>query len=91
MIPANIPFTKEDRFNKKYRYPYTFLNEQPFSEEFKQYVQIISGIYLYLTIYLDESLSLQTLQWSLVLFRTTIGTSQTGLMRKRQPRHGMRW
>jgi alpha 1,2-mannosyltransferase len=25
----------EDRFNKKFRYPYTFLNEQPFSDEFK--------------------------------------------------------
>lgn len=26
----------EDRFQKKYRYPYTFLNEQPFSDEFKR-------------------------------------------------------
>jgi alpha 1,2-mannosyltransferase len=25
----------EDRFNKKYQYPYVFLNEQPFSDEFK--------------------------------------------------------
>jgi hypothetical protein len=25
----------EDRFNKKFNYPYVFLNEQPFSEEFK--------------------------------------------------------
>ena len=26
----------EDRFNKKYKYPYVFLNEEPFSEEFKK-------------------------------------------------------
>ncbi|CCM02362.1 uncharacterized protein FIBRA_04457 [Fibroporia radiculosa] len=26
----------EDRFNKHYNYPYVFLNEEPFSEEFKQ-------------------------------------------------------
>ncbi|KAG5221290.1 glycosyltransferase family protein [Salix suchowensis] len=28
----------EDRFNKKYQYPYVFLNEQEFSEEFKSRV-----------------------------------------------------
>ena len=28
----------EDRFNKKYNYPYVFLNEEPFSEQFKQCV-----------------------------------------------------
>ena len=28
----------EDRFNKKFRYPYVFINEQPFSDKFKQYV-----------------------------------------------------
>lgn len=26
----------EDRFNNKYNYPYVFLNEEPFSDEFKQ-------------------------------------------------------
>jgi len=25
----------EDRFNKKYKYPYVFLNEEPFSDQFK--------------------------------------------------------
>ena len=25
----------EDRFNKKYQYPYVFLNEEVFSDEFK--------------------------------------------------------
>lgn len=27
----------EDRFNKKYHYPYVFLNEEPFTDKFKQY------------------------------------------------------
>jgi alpha 1,2-mannosyltransferase len=31
----------EDRFNKKYKYPYVFLNEEPFSEEFKKWVDSI--------------------------------------------------
>ena len=26
----------EDRFNKEYKYPWTFLNEVPFSDEFKR-------------------------------------------------------
>jgi hypothetical protein len=26
----------EDRFNKKYNYPYVFLNEEAFSDEFKK-------------------------------------------------------
>jgi alpha 1,2-mannosyltransferase len=29
----------EDRFNKKFRYPYVFLNEEPFTDKFKQYIQ----------------------------------------------------
>ena len=28
----------EDRFNKHHGYPWTFLNEEPFSEEFMRYV-----------------------------------------------------
>ena len=28
----------EDRFNKRFRYPYVFLNEEPFSDEFRKYV-----------------------------------------------------
>jgi alpha 1,2-mannosyltransferase len=27
----------EDRFNRHYNYPWVFLNEEPFSEEFKEY------------------------------------------------------
>lgn len=29
----------EDRFNKKYKYPYIFLNDEPFSDEFKEFVE----------------------------------------------------
>ncbi|KAJ8078792.1 hypothetical protein PM082_013075 [Marasmius tenuissimus] len=32
----------EDRFNRKYGYPYVFLNEEPFSEEFKQRVTLLT-------------------------------------------------
>jgi hypothetical protein len=28
----------EDRFNKRFRYPYVFLNEEPFSDQFKKCV-----------------------------------------------------
>jgi alpha 1,2-mannosyltransferase len=30
----------EDRFNRHYHYPYVFLNEQPFTEEFKRCVEV---------------------------------------------------
>ncbi|TRM66780.1 glycosyltransferase family 15 protein [Schizophyllum amplum] len=34
----------EDRFNRKYNYPYVFLNDEPFSEEFKTRISnIVSG------------------------------------------------
>ncbi|KIM20997.1 glycosyltransferase family 15 protein [Serendipita vermifera MAFF 305830] len=34
----------EDRFNRQYHYPYVFLNEEPFSEEFKRWTgEIISS------------------------------------------------
>lgn len=32
----------EDRFNKKFGYPYTFLNDEPFSDEFKKCVVSLS-------------------------------------------------
>jgi alpha 1,2-mannosyltransferase len=32
----------EDRFNKKFNYPYTFLNEEPFSNDFKKRVSEIT-------------------------------------------------
>ena len=29
----------EDRFNRRYHYPCVFLNDEPFSDEFKTYVR----------------------------------------------------
>ena len=31
----------EDRFNRKYHYPWVFLNEEPFTEEFKKHVPVV--------------------------------------------------
>jgi len=33
----------EDRFNKKFQYSWVFLNEEPFSEEFKKYTTELTG------------------------------------------------
>ncbi|GAA6053243.1 hypothetical protein JCM3770_002674 [Rhodotorula araucariae] len=33
----------EDRFNRKYNYPYVFLNDQPFSDEFKRHTSGIAS------------------------------------------------
>ncbi len=35
----------EDRFNKRFRYPYVFLNEQPFSDVFIEYVTLLIVAY----------------------------------------------
>jgi alpha 1,2-mannosyltransferase len=39
----------EDRFNKKFGYPYVFLNEQPFEENFIKSVLSFVSIVLFLT------------------------------------------
>ena len=40
----------EDRFNRNYRYPYVFLNDEPFTDDFKRFIQfpsdLLSSIYL---------------------------------------------
>jgi len=33
----------EDRFNRKFQYPYVFLNEEPFSEDFKKLTQALTS------------------------------------------------
>jgi len=33
----------EDRFNRKFNYPYVFLNDQPFTEEFKKYISTLTN------------------------------------------------
>ena len=35
----------EDRFNREYRYPYVFLNEEPFDDEFKRYVPLTEQVH----------------------------------------------
>ena len=37
----------EDRFNKKYLYPYIFLNEEPFEDKFKQYRTSYIRLYIF--------------------------------------------
>jgi alpha 1,2-mannosyltransferase len=32
----------EDRFNNKYRYPWVFLNEEPFSDDFQRCARVLS-------------------------------------------------
>ena len=44
----------EDRFNKRFRYPYVFLNEEPFTDHFMECVTLICAAYL-----TSHSLSLQ--------------------------------
>ena len=39
----------EDRFNRKYNYPYVLLNEVPFTEEFKSWAELYLLLELYLT------------------------------------------
>ena len=34
---AQVVYETEDRFNRKYNYPWVFLNNDEFSEEFKSY------------------------------------------------------
>ena len=36
----------EDRFNRRAQYPWTFLNEVPFSDEFKKCVVFPQSIYM---------------------------------------------
>ena len=36
----------EDRFNKKFQYPWVFLNEEPFSDEFKRYICCTKSMWL---------------------------------------------
>jgi Glycolipid 2-alpha-mannosyltransferase len=39
--------TIEDRWNHQYNYPWVFLSDQPLSQEFKHYTQMLSGAPMY--------------------------------------------
>jgi len=34
----------EDRFNKRFRYPYTFLNEEAFTDQFRECVNLFTRV-----------------------------------------------
>lgn len=66
----------EDRFNREYQYPYVFLNEVPFTDEFKQFVHPFCVFYSFLTLHHDETVEFQfsvMRQWSLELYHQNIG------------------
>ena len=44
----------EDRFNKKFNYPYVFLNEEPFSEDF-----IACALFIYIVQLSTHAIPLQ--------------------------------
>lgn len=77
----------EDRFNRRFRYPYVFLNEEEFSDEFIKCVSacsnflisprsdcIPSGVYRYCLLQ----------KWNLATYQRTIGISLTPSMSRRQ-------
>lgn len=43
----------EDRFNRNYKYPWVFLNEEPFSNDFKRYTRSSSPFFKRLVVYAD--------------------------------------
>jgi Glycolipid 2-alpha-mannosyltransferase len=73
----------EDRFNRDYRYPYVFLNDEPFSEDFKRFVQfpLLNLFVFYLTNYMALTVEFRfsaELQWSLGWCRQNTGISLIG-------------
>lgn len=73
----------EDRFNRNYKYPWVFLNEEDFTDEFKMCV-VYSPCYRRSLAYLDVAAALRTsslARFTLARSRASIGISRTGLMR----------
>jgi hypothetical protein len=86
----------EDRFNHKYHYPWVFLNDVEFTEDFKKCVLAVPFHQSYLTSFgcspfLGVSGWLPTPRWSSVLSRKTTGTNRTGSTKTRLRRHERRW
>jgi hypothetical protein len=71
----------EDRFNLKYGYPWVFLNEQPFSEDFKRWASPPLSVGLTEKWVIAVCRSLPRARCTLAKSRRIIGTSQTGSMR----------
>ena len=82
----------EDRFNSKYNYPWVFLNEQPFSDDFKRCAVLFFPLSAGFTeFFLDECRLLSQVRCPLVKSQRTIGISQAGSMRLRPRKKGRRW
>jgi len=84
----------EDRFNREYRYPYVFLNEDPFDDEFKRYAPLTK---------LNDQVRGSDLlppgayrccrlpKWSLGSYHMIIGMHHHGLMSRRLQILERRW
>ena len=70
----------EDRFNKKFHYDYIFLNEQPFEQNFKEWVEpfLFVKFWLIAALLLVECQNLQIPKCSLVSYQMSIGYNQPG-------------
>ena len=79
----------EDRFNKKFNYPWIFLNEQPFTEEFKKWAWSIKVNYK--LIYPDGQLRSPVLQPNTASSQQSTGYNLIGLMRTEPPWLAKRW
>jgi Glycolipid 2-alpha-mannosyltransferase len=87
----------EDRFNRKHRYPWVFLNEQSFSDDFIRCACALTPL-LFSSPFsrlrqatTGECPSLLRGQFISVRFRTNTGISQAGSMRQRRRRRDRRW
>ena len=72
----------EDRFNRDYRYPYVFLNDEPFSDDFKRFVQS-PLLLIFLFSLTTNGLAVECrfsarLRWSLGWCRPNIGINRIG-------------
>ena len=82
----------EDRFNSKYNYPWVFLNEQPFSDDFKRCAALSPPLsILNENCLIGECRSLFRARCPLDKSQRTIGISQAGLMRPRPRKNGRKW
>ena len=84
----------EDRFNKKFQYPYVFLNDQPFNDAFKKY-SVMSGCESEFSdpklLSIDEWLLSPMPLSNLDSYLLTTGTNLLGSMKLKLPLHGRPW
>ena len=83
----------EDRFNKQFQYPYTFLNEEPFSGQFKEcgYLRCLVCSKTDGICSLGVFLHSRRRQLSLALSLTMTGTSRPGSTRTKRRVPGRKW